>query len=239
MSGGPNLGQFSPNLDQFSGGSGAKALGFMADPFTALQLGGLQTAKGGSGGKGGGGSNWSPTQYNPAADMAGFNQLLPGVNAGILNNQAQMGNIASAQGGIAQNLKDLGGAGWNQFTQNQLSQFDVLGNQRRQATLDQLSRQGLTGSAAASTLDQQQLQTNAARQALTGQLGQQGLGFQAQTLGGAGSELAGKGGTLGQQNAFGNDALQNMLANPAIGIGATAASNAGAPMRGGKGGKGK
>lgn len=147
-------------------------------------------------------------------DLSGFDALLPQIQASILANQGQMQGIAGQLGGLAQ------GGAWNNFSQQQLGQFDVLAQQRQQAGLDQLSRQGITGTAAANYLNQQQYQTDAQRQALSGQLGQQGLQFQGQMLGM-------QEGALGQANQMGNDALTNTLAKPSIQIAGTAATNAG------------
>lgn len=193
----------------------------------------------------GGGDSYSAQNPNPApggpqaptdpsnpgapADPWGlgqFNNALPGVNAGIAANQTRVG-------GIADQLQALGSPGaWGNFTQQQLGQFDVLGNQRQQAALGSLAKSGITGTGAANMQDQMAVQTNAQRQALSGQLGQQGLQFQ-------GGLLGAQAGMLSQQNQMGNDQLQNLLAGPAINVAGQAAQNAGNTPGGKYGGGGK
>lgn len=181
---------------------------------------------GASGGRRGGGSN--PYQQDQSMydqtqkDIGVFRDAIPGANQYLQGQQEKLGGLNEQLGGLA-------GPGWDNFTQSQMGQFDVLGNQRKQDTLSQLSRQGLTGTASANALGQQQWQTDAARQALSGQLGQQGLQFKQGVYGQ-------QAGLLGQQADLNQTQVQNLMAPATLDIGQTAAMNAGKGGGGGGGG---
>ena len=141
----------------------------------------------------------SPQQQQTDADFAAVRQRIGEGNAELAGFSGQLG--------------ELGGAGWDNFTGQQLGQFDVMANQRKQATLSQLGRQGLTGTASSNALGRQQLETDAAKGAMTGALGQQGLQFRQ--------------GILGQRADLSQTQTQNTLAPATLDVSQTAAQNAG------------
>ena len=176
-------------------------------------------------GKGSGGGGRAPSQQTQQnaqtnADIAAFRNSIPGANEYLQGIQGQVG-------GLNDQLSQLAGGGWDQFSQSQMGQFDVLANQRKQATLSQLGRQGLTGTVGANALGQQQFQTDAQRQALSGQLGQQGMQFRQGVYGQ-------QAGLLGQQADLNQTQTQNLMAPATLSVGQTAAQNAGQGNRGGK-----
>lgn len=162
---------------------------------------------GGGGGGGGGG---------PPLDLEAFRALLGGQNQGILDNQGRLGGIADRLQGISQGNDP-------RFAAFQEGQFGLLNAQRGQALRDQgntLARTGVTGSVALNEQNKVGGQFDLQKRALSGQLGLQQLGRQDQAL-------LNQVGVLGQQNQFGQLALQNLLAEPTLNIAQLAAQNQG------------
>ena len=158
-----------------------------------------------------------------------FNTALPGVQAGILANQGTIGNMAGKAGNAAAGQNPAFNNMANALNQQQQTQLTGALNAQNQ----QFANQGMGNSSAAMNQNnllqqqyQQQMNVNSANMGLAG-VNQQNQAFGAQA------------GLLGQQNAMGNDYLQNYLANPAMQTGYTAAQNAGNTGSSGKSGGGK
>ena len=184
-----------------------------------------------SGGGGGGGAGGVPL------DLEAFRAFLQTQNAGIVANQGALGDINTRLGGIGDRFGAISQGDDPRFAAFQQGQFGLLDAQRGAAlrnTGNQLVRTGVTGSVALNEQNKVGNQFDLQQRALSGQLGLTQLGRQDRALSSQAGILGGQAGILGQQNQFGQLALQNLLAEPTLNIAQLAAQNQG---QGGGGGK--